>query len=139
MISEAGFLDTAQYWNCDESDVRSMLTKESSAHFRPLIGKSKFIVIDEAQRVKNIGLILKILYENFQDVQFAVTGSSSLDLSNTLNEPLTGRKFEYNLFPFSTNELVHNSSMSDNNKTFFSFPCHGGPRPSFLFAEAYQL
>lgn len=113
MISEAGFLDTAQYWNCDESDVRSMLTKESSAHFRPLIGKSKFIVIDEAQRVKNIGLILKILYENFQDVQFAVTSSSSLDLSNTLNEPLTGRKFEYNLFPFSTNELVHNSSMLD--------------------------
>ena len=60
--------------------------------------------------------MLKILHDNFPDVQFAVTGSSSLDLSNTINEPLTGRKFEYNLFPFSTNELVSHLSLLEEIK-----------------------
>lgn len=108
--------NSVQYWNCDEIDVRNIFSKESSSYFKSLVGTSKFIVIDEAQRVQNIGLILKILHDNFPDVQFAVTGSSSLDLSNTINEPLTGRKFEYNLFPFSTNELFHNTSMLEEIK-----------------------
>lgn len=111
MLSKSRFKDFSQYWNCDESDVRALLSQNSSARFSSLVGKSKFIVIDEAQRVKDIGLSLKILCDNFPNVQFAVTGSSSLDLSNTINEPLTGRKFEYNLFPFSTNELVANSAL----------------------------
>ena len=116
MLSEKNPADSVQYWNCDESEVRSMLSQNSTAHFTPLVGKSKFIVIDEAQRVKDIGLTLKILHDNFPDVQFAVTGSSSLDLSNTVNEPLTGRKYEYNLFPFSTNELVNHTNLLDEMK-----------------------
>ena len=93
-----------------------MLSQNSSSRFKPLVGKSSFIVIDEAQRVKDIGLTLKILHDNFPEVQFAVTGSSSLDLSNTINESLTGRKFEYNLFPFSTNELINHTNMLDEMK-----------------------
>ncbi len=116
MLSGEFSSNTVQYWNCDESEVRSLLSQESSSRFKSLIGSSKFIVIDEAQRVKNIGLVLKILHDNFPDVQFAVTGSSSLDLSNTINEPLTGRKFEYNLFPFSTNELMNHTNMFDEIK-----------------------
>lgn len=100
-----------QYWNCDESDVRSFLTNANSAHLKTLIGKSDFILIDEGQRVKNIGLTLKLLHDTFPSVQLAVTGSSALELSASINEPLTGRKYEYNLFPFSTNELVKNTSM----------------------------
>lgn len=116
MLSGEFSSNTVQYWNCDESEVRSLLSQESSSRFKSLVGSSKFIVIDEAQRVKNIGLVLKILHDNFPDVQFAVTGSSSLDLSNTINEPLTGRKFEYNLFPFSTNELMNHTNMFDEIK-----------------------
>ncbi len=116
IISEKDSGNFVQYWNCDEVEVRKFLSDESSARFKTLIGNSKFIVIDEAQRVQNIGIKLKILHDNFTDVQFAVTGSSSLDLSNTINEPLTGRKFEYNLFPFSTNELVLNSTVLDELK-----------------------
>ena len=93
-----------------------MLTDESAERLKSIVGKSKFIIIDEAQRVKNIGLVLKILHDNFSDVQFAVTGSSSLELSNTINEPLTGRKFEYNLFPFSVNELCNHFSPLDEIK-----------------------
>ena len=100
-----------QFWNCDESDVRQFLSEANSAKLKSFVGNSDFIVIDEAQRVKDIGLTIKILHDSFPNVQLAVTGSSSLDLSNSINEPLTGRKFEYNLFPFSTNELVNHTSM----------------------------
>ncbi len=116
MLSGMAFENPVQYWNCDEGEVRTLLSKASSLRFKSLVGKSKFIVVDEAQRVRDIGLSLKILHDNFPDVQFAVTGSSSLDLSNTINEPLTGRKFEYNLFPFSTNELVHDSNLLEEMK-----------------------
>lgn len=100
-----------QFWNCDESDVRQFLSEANSAKLKSFVGNSDFIVIDEAQRVKDIGLTIKLLHDSFPNVQLAVTGSSSLDLSNSINEPLTGRKFEYNLFPFSTNELVNHTSM----------------------------
>lgn len=100
-----------QFLNCDESDVRQFLSEANSAKLKSFVGNSDFIVIDEAQRVKDIGLTIKLLHDSFPNVQLAVTGSSSLDLSNSINEPLTGRKFEYNLFPFSTNELVNHTSM----------------------------
>ena len=116
IISEDFENDSIQYWNCDEVEVRNFLAEESSVKLKSFVGNSKFIVIDEAQRVQNIGLKLKILHDNFPQVQIAVTGSSALELSNTINEPLTGRKFEYNLFPFSTNELISNSNMLDELK-----------------------
>ena len=100
-----------QFWNCDESDVRQFLSEANSAKLKSFVGNSDFRVIDEAQRVKDIGLTIKLLHDSFPNVQLAVTGSSSLDLSNSINEPLTGRKFEYNLFPFSTNELVNHTSI----------------------------
>ena len=116
MLSGHASENSVQYWNCDEGEIRSVLSVDSASRFKSLVGNSKIIVIDEAQRVKDIGLVLKILHDNFPDVQFAVTGSSSLDLSNTINEPLTGRKFEYNLFPFSTNELVSHLSLFEEIK-----------------------
>ena len=116
MIKSFSAEKKVQFWNCDESDVRQFLSDGNLAKLKSFIGSSDFIVIDEAQRVKDIGLTIKLIHDNFTNVQLAVTGSSSLDLSNTINEPLTGRKFEYNLFPFSTNELVQNSTMLDEAK-----------------------
>ena len=111
MIESVSTEKKVQFWNCDESDVRQFLSEANSAKLKSFVGNSDFIVIDEAQRVKDIGLTIKLLYDSFPNVQLAVTGSSSLDLSNSINEPLTGRKFEYNLFPFSINELVNHTSM----------------------------
>ena len=107
---------SVQFWNCDEPDIRSALGDANSVQLKTLAGKAEFIVIDEAQRIKNIGLTIKLLHDTFPQIQLAVTGSSSLDLSNTINEPLTGRKFEYNLFPFSTHELVQNTSFLDEQR-----------------------
>lgn len=111
MLESVSTEKKVQFWNCDESDVRQFLSEANSAKLKSFIGNSDFIVIDEAQRVKDIGLTIKLLHDSFPNLQLAVTGSSSLDLSNSINEPLTGRKFEYNLFPFSTNELVNHTSM----------------------------
>ena len=93
-------------FNCDEPEVRSLLTDTNIQKLQSIIGKKELVMIDEAQRIKNIGLTLKLIVDTWPDVQLIATGSSSLDLANKISEPLTGRKFEYHLFPFSVNELV---------------------------------
>ena len=99
------------YLNCDEPDVRPLLENASSTSLKSLIGNNSLVLIDEAQRVKNIGLTLKLLVDNFKNIQVIATGSSALELANEINEPLTGRKREYHLYPFSTGELINNSSV----------------------------
>src|ERR1035437_4044502 len=98
-------------FNCDEPESRALLTDTNTVKLKQYIGSHKLLLIDEAQRVKNIGLTLKLIVDNIKEVQLLVTGSSSFDLANEINEPLTGRKYEYNLFPFSMNELVVNSNL----------------------------
>ena len=93
------------YLNCDEPDVREDLTNTTSTEIRTLIGNKKLVFLDEAQRVKNIGLTLKLMVDNFPKIQVVATGSSSFDLSNQIVEPLTGRKYEFFLYPFSLGEL----------------------------------
>jgi len=93
--------------NCDEPETLQMIENVSSTELRNLIGNRKIILIDEAQRVKNIGITLKLIVDNIPDIQLVVTGSSAIDLRSRLNEPLTGRKFEYRLYPFSTAELIN--------------------------------
>ncbi len=93
------------YINCDEPDFREALTDITSTELKHIIGRKRIVFIDEAQRVKNIGLTLKLFVDHFTDVQVVATGSSSLDLSNEIVEPLTGRKYEFHLFPFSLLEL----------------------------------
>ena len=97
--------------NCDEPETRSLLTNTNIQKLQTIIGKHKLVMIDEAQRVKNIGLTLKLAIDAFKDVQLLVTGSSSLDLANEINEPFTGRKFEYFMYPFSASELAQANNM----------------------------
>lgn len=92
--------------NCDEPEVKEMLSQMNTAELRLLIGSHRIVVIDEAQRVPDIGMTLKRITDNFPGVQLLVTGSSSFELQDKLNEPLTGRKYEYHLYPISTAELL---------------------------------
>jgi len=102
---EKKFPDDSFYINCDEPDLRAALTNVTSTNLKNMIGKKRLILIDEAQRVKNIGLTLKLFTDQLPHVQVIATGSSSLDLSNEIVEPLTGRKYEFYLYPFSLSEL----------------------------------
>ncbi len=96
------------YLNCDEMNVLSRLQNaENSEALKSLMGNNKLVIIDEAQRVKNIGLKLKLLVDNFPDMQVVATGSSSFDLANEIQEPLTGRNFEFWLFPLSLTEIFN--------------------------------
>lgn len=93
------------FMNCDEPDVRLALEGRSSSELRAWVGDARLVVIDEAQRVENIGLTLKLMVDTLPDVQVLATGSSSFALANRIQEPLTGRKFVFHLHPFSTQEL----------------------------------
>lgn len=92
--------------NLDEADARELLTNPTMAELQQLIADNTIVMVDEAQRATDIGLTLKCIQDNFPQVQLMVTGSSSLDLRARINEPMTGRKWEYMLFPLSTGELI---------------------------------
>jgi len=93
------------YFNADEPDVRTQFENRSSSEMKNLLGDSRLVVIDEAQRIGNVGLTLKLLVDTFPDMQIVATGSSSFELADRLKEPLTGRKFEFQLSPFSLGEM----------------------------------
>jgi len=93
------------YLSCDEPDVRRALSGKTSTELKMLIGGSKLVLIDEAQRVAAIGLTMKLLTDTAPDVQVIATGSSAFELSSRIEEPLTGRKREFRLYPFSLTEL----------------------------------
>ncbi len=113
------------FLNCDEPEVKEMLSGMNTAHLRLLIGNNKLVVIDEAQRIPEIGMTLKRIIDNFPDVQLMVTGSSSFELQNQLNEPLTGRKYEYHLYPISTAELLQSKGLLKVKQTLESRLIYG--------------
>ena len=111
--------------NCDEPEVKEMLTNINTPELKMLIGSNTIVVIDEAQRVPEIGLTLKRITDNFVNVQLLVTGSSSLELQSNLNEPLTGRKYEYHLYPISTAELYDTQGLLAVKQMFESRLIYG--------------
>ena len=102
--------------NCDNIDDTLTLEGRTSTELKNLLSNYELVFIDEAQRVKNIGLTLKMIGDLKLETQVVVTGSSSLDMANEINEPATGRLIEYNLFPFSLAELAANSSEREENR-----------------------
>ncbi len=94
-----------KFFDGDDPVTRTVLDTPNTEQIRVLLGNKKVVFIDEAQRITNIGLTMKIIVDQFKDVQLWISGSSSFSLFNKLNEPLTGRKWEYELFPISWEEF----------------------------------
>ena len=117
--------EKALYLNCDEPQTVSSLTNCNLKELQMIIGDNKLIVIDEAQKVDNIGITLKLIVDNMPDVQVIATGSSAFELRNRLNEPLTGRKYEYQLFPISTEEVYHTEGYLEVKKQLESRLIYG--------------
>lgn len=113
------------YLNCDHNDERKLLTEPGVEDLKRLTGSHSMVMIDEAQRVLNIGLTLKLMTDHMPEVQLIVTGSSSLDLSNQVNEPLTGRKWEYQLFPLSVKELSDHFGFLEVNRNLHRYILYG--------------
>jgi len=93
----------------DDPTVRSLLSNPNTEQLRSIVGNHQTLFVDEAQRIENIGLTLKIIIDQFKNVQLIVSGSSAFDLANRLNEPLTGRKWEYTLLPISWEEYENHN------------------------------
>ncbi|MFZ2653953.1 MAG: ATP-binding protein [Victivallales bacterium] len=109
----------------DEPDVRKKLSDVTSSELKKLVGGNKVLMIDEAQRVKNIGVTLKLITDKIPEVQVIATGSSSFELANQIKEPLTGRKYEYHLFPFSEGELVEHNGETEERRLLESRLIYG--------------
>jgi predicted AAA+ superfamily ATPase len=93
--------------DCDDPVTKEQIENANTETLKRIIAKKSIVFFDEAQRVKNIGLILKIVIDRIKNVKIFVSGSSSLDLLDSINEPLTGRKWEFSFFSLSWNELVN--------------------------------
>ena len=102
--------------NCDNEDDRRLLIDKSSTELKSLVEPHDYFLIDEAQRVKNIGLTLKMIGDLHLDTRVIVTGSSSFDLADEINEPATGRLLEFNLYPFSLPELALSTSQAEEHR-----------------------
>ena len=101
----------ALFLNGESLETQSLFQSFSLATLQARLAGRNLLIIDEAQNIVNIGFYLKQIYDNLKDVQIIVTGSSSFDLANKINEPLTGRKVEFQLFPISYKEMVNDTRM----------------------------
>lgn len=102
--------------NCDDLDDVLLIEEKSTTELCALLSPYDMVFIDEAQRVKNIGLTLKKIGDLKLSTSIIVTGSSSLDLAREVNEPATGRLIEFHLFPFSLTELANNTSEREEQR-----------------------
>lgn len=140
--------DRALWLNADDMDVRNIVQSLTISRLPSLVKQYECIVIDEAQRIENIGLQLKLITDNMPNIQLLVTGSSALELANTINEPLTGRKYEYPLYPLSFFELQEHFGLIQEQTAlpvrlvYGSYPdvvCHPGEEKEILsqLADGY--
>ena len=113
--------------NADESDVKQQIENATtSTQLFQLFGDAKLIVIDEAQQVENIGHKLKLVIDTNPDLQLIATGSSAFELLQKSNEPLTGRKKEFQLFPISYAEMANHTSPIEEKRLLETRLIYGG-------------
>ncbi len=93
------------YLNGEDINVHTKLANSSIENYKQLLGSNRFLYIDEAQKIPEIGLKLKLMVDEIEDLKIIISGSSSFDINKDAVEPLTGRKYTFNLFAFSENEF----------------------------------
>ncbi len=102
--------------NGDNTDVQTMFVNVDDTKMKVLIGNKNFLFVDEAQKIGNVGNMLKIVAEKFDDVKVIVTGSSAFKLAESVNESLTGRKREFRLYPLSFKEMADETSVLEESR-----------------------
>lgn len=100
------YKDTSKYLNCELLSVQEILSKPEAETIKSYLWNKTLIILDEAQKISNIGTILKIMVDTYPEIQIIATWSSSFELGNHLQEPLTGRHFTFEMYPISLQELI---------------------------------
>ena len=116
---------TPMYLAGDDPKSAYLLEEKSALELTQLVLGHDIIVIDEAQRIKNIGIVLKLIADNIPGVNVVATGSSSFELANKLSEPLTGRNRKFFLYPLSLMELVGAYNRIDTQKQIEEYMIFG--------------
>lgn len=134
--------------NGDEHSTRVLLENVNTSKWKQILGNAETLIIDEAQRIQEIGLKIKLITDQIKNVKVILSGSSAFELKNQINEPLTGRKWEYELYPFSFQELSNHTNLVqelsnlENRLVFGCYPevvNHSGNAREYLesLAESY--
>ena len=100
----------------DEPDIKTLFENATSTRLKSYFGKNNIIIIDEAQQITDIGKKLKLITDSLKDIQVIATGSSAFEIKNKTNEPLTGRKWEFHLFPLSFSEMVNHHGLIEEKR-----------------------
>ncbi len=108
--------DKVLWLNGDESDAQAIFEQPTSTRLKHLFAKKRIVIIDEAQRIENIGIKLKLITDHIPEIQVIATGSSSFELANKVNEPLTGRKWEHQIYPVSFEEMVNHHGFLEEQR-----------------------
>jgi hypothetical protein len=122
------------FYTGDELAVREVLTSESIDKIKNFVGNLSLVVVDEAQKIPNVGQGLKIMVDHIAGIKVIITGSASLNLSYKVGEPLLGRKFDYTLFPLSHFELAQKQTVFDLERLKDKFMIYGS-YPEVINAE----
>lgn len=116
--------------NCERPDVADILESRDLARLRLIFEDKKIIALDEAQKIRDIGLLLKIIYDDpTMNVKIIASGSSSFEISDKIVEPLTGRNVKFLLLPLSLEEISANYGWLwtlENLKTLMVYGCYPG-------------
>lgn len=108
--------DDVLWLDAENPDVQAIFENATATRLKTFFESNKFVVIDEAQKIDNIGSKLKLITDYLPEIQVIATGSSAFELRNKLNEPLTGRKFEHKLFPLSFREMKENIGLLEEKR-----------------------
>lgn len=100
-------------FNGEDFSVHELLEKRNVAHYRQILGNNKLLIIDEAQKIPDIGNILKLFVDEIEGIKIIVTGSSAFDMKNETGEPLTGRQISFTMFPLTEKELEFDESITE--------------------------
>ena len=127
-LSDTEFSEPYLWLNGEDITTLAILADRSVENYRSLVGSNRILIIDEAQKVPEIGLVLKLMVDHIKDIKIIATGSSVFDLSNKLGEPLTGRKYTFYLFPLAQVEyskyenLTETRSRLEERLVYGSYP-----------------
>lgn len=122
---ESEYTGKVSVLNGEDYNTERLLSERTISNYRQLLSGTDLLIIDEAQNIKEIGLVLKLMVDAVKTVSILVSGSSSFDLHNKTGEPLVGRSYEFKLFPLSINELLQKQTFLEINKNIEDFMVYG--------------
>lgn len=127
--------------NCDTEEDLNLINTTSLSNLQTILSDKNYLILDEAQRLTNAGLTLKIIHDNFPNLKVLVTGSSSFEIKNKMSDALTGRYFDFTLYPLSYSEIAQpGNQVLESILTYGEYPdVYLEPNPELKMAQLARI